>query len=133
MQNHATIIRALRCAVFVALVALVSVSCTTTATTTKPVNPTGKLTVEETVRLHMQHPTVTEWLSATEAQPAYFPEKKYWRIDLKDGWILYTERQDEKGVSYVNKIAPFSNDPVVKQRLQVLRPEYEKAMTGQKQ
>ena len=110
------------------VVLLLAVSCSSTITG----KPVGKLTLEEAVRLHMTKPTVIEWLQKTDAQAVYFPQQKVWKINLQDGWIFYSEYKDEKGVLWVDAIDPRSDDPGVLKRLEVLGPEYEKAMRIEK-
>ena len=95
--------------------------------------PVGRLTVEEATRLYMNHPTVVEWLRATDAQAVYFPSEDHWKIELKDGWIIYTEAKGKNGLLYVNQIAPASKDPAVVKRLQNLREECEKAVANQRE
>ena len=80
----------------------------------------------------MTKPTVAEWLQKTDAQPVYFPEQKVWKVNLKDGWIFYSEHKDDKGILWVDAIDPQSDEPYVLRKLEVLGPEYEKAMRNEK-
>jgi hypothetical protein len=78
----------------------------------------------------MKNPTVIEWLEKTHAQAVYLGT--YWKIELQDGWVNYTEYKDEKGVLYVDRVDPHSDDPKVMKRLEALRAECQKIMDERK-
>ena len=94
--------------------------------------PVGSLTVEDAFRLYMKHPTVIEWLTKTEAEAVYFPDRNFWKIQLKDGWILYTEHTDKNGIVYVDQIEPRSDNPDALKKIPALRAECQKIMENKR-
>ena len=55
-----------------------------------------------------------------------------WKIILKDGWVFYKEYKDKKGVLYIERIQPESDDPLVTARIEELKVEVEKMIEGRK-
>ena len=106
------------CRTILVLCAIQSLSACATIKT----KPVGTITVEDAIRLYMTGPTVAQWLTETKATPILLSNNT-WKIILKDGWVFYKEYKDKKGVLYIERIQPESDDPLVTARIEELALE----------
>ena len=79
----------------------------------------------------MTGPTVAQWLTETKATPILLSNNT-WKIILKDGWVFYKEYKDKKGVLYIERIQPESDDPLVTARIEELALEATKKIESHK-